>query len=530
MAEDTSNTISSPVFNPSDEAGDLALLAGIDLPIKDDSGFALVDENNEAVAGIFSSPTPAPVPAVRPVPVERPQPRQPVVSRPTPASPQPRPSFAPRLVPPATVSEPSAALASYQPFAAPDHAPHPLLRKPHPEISSVQKKTATPSSQAPQKRVSSPQAKQGIHLDQYAEEEIKKYLAVTRGVGASIPELPRAAQKAVAAARMRTAPLPTPPAPSPVSAPTPATPDSITMIIERIIAQAQLTFADVVQRSRFVTLVRSRLRDVRDKFELADGLMRPEKIGGLGYPEHRANEIAEMVEGEALHYLGLKTGAPSPTPVRKAPPVTPMTAQPKPVPSPAAQLPQKDTTYRSAVLDKLVDLQKIHKTSTVGQKKSVSPRREAPLRAPQKVPSSQRRTVFPQVIRPTITTDHRPTMMDVQQPQMIRKIDIMGPIDELAHMTLVNFRRLGVTAEMRTQKIREKIELLEQDSFALRSQGVEAWKNSEVNRLYLTLGQESIVKGVPVADMIRQKENEKQTTLSWEEFNSVADLNKSLRY
>ena len=121
-------------------------------------------------------------------------------------------------------------------------------------------------------------------------------------------------------------------------------------------------------------------------------------------------------------------------------------------------------------------------------------------------------------------------MSDVQQPQMVRKIDIMGPIDELARMTLVNFRRLGVTAEMRAQKILEKVELLEQDSFALRSQGVEAWKNSEVNRFYLTLGQESIVQGSPVADVIRRKENAEQPTLSLEEFNSIADLNKSLRY
>src|SRR3990167_9572301 len=51
MAEDISKNISSPVSNPSYEAGDLSLLAGIDLPIRDESGFAFVDENNETVPG-----------------------------------------------------------------------------------------------------------------------------------------------------------------------------------------------------------------------------------------------------------------------------------------------------------------------------------------------------------------------------------------------------------------------------------------------------------------------------------------------
>ena len=574
MAEDISKNISSPVSNPSYEAGDLSLLAGIDLPIRDESGFAFVDENNETVPGVdWNIPSsvqeePARQDVTFPPSPTSPDPVLPSIARqavtqsipvqknPPPAAPLPaepvfvpsrsdvsrpetvRPSFTPQSVPTPSPSQSSAALSSYRPFVESDHHPHPLLRKTHPEMSSRQQESARKPTRSVRQVPPTPTVGQGVHLDRYAEDEIKKYLAVTRGVGVGVPELPREVRRMAAAARAATAASVATSSPTPAPSVGKATNDPLSLIIEKIIAQAHLVFEDALQRSRFVTLVRSRLRDVRDKFELADGLMRSEKIGGLGYPEHKANEIAELVEEEALYYLGIKEKKSA---IQKTPVSRPVLAVPAAsIPSPSTQvqaaaplastIPKPAPTYRSAVLEQLVDLQKVHQTATVHQKKSVQSRT---VLRPQsaKTSSPQRRAAtFPQVIRPTISTDNRPTMSDVQQPQMVRKIDIMGPIDELARMTLVNFRRLGVTAEMRAQKIREKVELLEQDSFALRSQGVEAWKNSEVNRFYLTLGQESIVQGSPVADVIRRKENAEQPTLSLEEFNSIADLNKSLRY
>ncbi|MDD3102126.1 MAG: hypothetical protein PHE59_03205 [Patescibacteria group bacterium] len=120
-----------------------------------------------------------------------------------------------------------------------------------------------------------------------------------------------------------------------------------------------------------------------------------------------------------------------------------------------------------------------------------------------------------------------PAMAKMEEIKVTPRVS--GPIEELQGATLQDFRRWG-SAEQAVQKIKEKIDLLGEESLVKKSEGIKAWKESEINKLYLDIGTESIDKGISVSEVIilRQKENRK--TLNEEEFDKVVELNQNLRF
>ncbi|MDD5625569.1 MAG: hypothetical protein PHG83_00175 [Patescibacteria group bacterium] len=120
-----------------------------------------------------------------------------------------------------------------------------------------------------------------------------------------------------------------------------------------------------------------------------------------------------------------------------------------------------------------------------------------------------------------------PAMSKMEEIKVTPRVS--GPIEELQGVTLQDFRRWG-SSEQAVQKIKEKIDLLGEESLVKKSEGIKAWKESEINKLYLDIGTESIDKGISVSEVIilRQKENRK--TLNEEEFDKVVELNQNLRF
>ena len=107
---------------------------------------------------------------------------------------------------------------------------------------------------------------------------------------------------------------------------------------------------------------------------------------------------------------------------------------------------------------------------------------------------------------------------------------LLGPIDELREMDLVNFRRLSQNPEEATEKLKEKLGFLEEESYKQRVSGIKAWRHSPVNRLYLKIGQESIVNSRSIEEVINSRQNQGQDYLTSQEFEAIMNLNKSLRF
>jgi FtsZ-binding cell division protein ZapB len=102
---------------------------------------------------------------------------------------------------------------------------------------------------------------------------------------------------------------------------------------------------------------------------------------------------------------------------------------------------------------------------------------------------------------------------------------LQGPIEELANLDLINFRRLGGSPEVIIGKIQNKIKLLEQESFTRRQQGVNAWRQSPVYEMYVKIGRESLTGGKPMAEILQVQKG----GLTNEEFNAILELNRQLR-
>jgi len=127
--------------------------------------------------------------------------------------------------------------------------------------------------------------------------------------------------------------------------------------------------------------------------------------------------------------------------------------------------------------------------------------------------------------RPAPTASARPQMHDIKPVPKV-----MGPIEELQFLDLVNFRRLGATPAEITAKILAKIKLLERDGYDKMVAGVKAWRQSPVSRLYLRLGQEAAAKGLPFREAIAARQAANQEYLKMEEVEAIVSLNGKLMF
>lgn len=107
---------------------------------------------------------------------------------------------------------------------------------------------------------------------------------------------------------------------------------------------------------------------------------------------------------------------------------------------------------------------------------------------------------------------------------------VMGPIDELRYLDVVNFRRLSEDPSEATLKIKKKIELLEKDGYDKRVLAILAWKKSPVNRLYVLIGQEAVNHGISIQALVEKRLDKNKNSLSWEEVKSIMKLNSELSF
>jgi len=105
---------------------------------------------------------------------------------------------------------------------------------------------------------------------------------------------------------------------------------------------------------------------------------------------------------------------------------------------------------------------------------------------------------------------------------------VMGPLEELQFLDLLNFRRLGKNPVEITAKIFSKVKLLEADGYDKMVAGVRAWRQSPVNRLYLKMVQEAIGQGITIKDLALVKQKDSKDYLNIEEIEAILAMNSKL--
>ena len=107
---------------------------------------------------------------------------------------------------------------------------------------------------------------------------------------------------------------------------------------------------------------------------------------------------------------------------------------------------------------------------------------------------------------------------------------LTGPIDELRNMNIIDFRRLDPDPMRAAAKIKEKISLLEEDGYKRKLAGIKAWRESKINMEYIEIGRKSIGQKKPINDIIHDKNISGHDTLREDEFESILNLNREIRF
>jgi hypothetical protein len=101
---------------------------------------------------------------------------------------------------------------------------------------------------------------------------------------------------------------------------------------------------------------------------------------------------------------------------------------------------------------------------------------------------------------------------------------LYGPLDELAALTLADFRRLSKDPSQAMQKIIGKLDILEGESVVQKNEGIKALKSSPLYKIYADIMNKALM-GKSFEQAIAERGD-----ITMAEFKAIMELNKSLKY
>lgn len=351
--------------------------------------------------------------------------------------------------------------------------------------------------------------------------------------------------------------------------------------VEEVVGKSQVQFGSQAMNDRLKTVVKTYLRGIRDKIETKQTLIRPQEDGGLGLEEEQARAIIKIAD-ESPSYKASAHKAPPKVELpedRKAAEKEISIArdadydlsQLKKEPVSPSNIPSKqEKTDNKEEINELFDLGELDLEHELAPPPpAIKPKEEQKKteEKPKEVKKIEIKKAEDQP-RPTIKIDKEPEVkiekpkgeIEIKKPEkeeakqdllkkpMIkirkpvqasgkRRMDdvkyvpkVMSPIDELRYMNLVNFRRLNSDPQKAKERILEKINILAEEKYSKRLEGIKAWRQSPLNKLYLQIGQESIAKNSPVEDVMAEMKSEGKDYLTNDEFEAILELNREIRF
>jgi len=238
-------------------------------------------------------------------------------------------------------------------------------------------------------------------------------------------------------------------------------------VAKKIIDELQISAAQY-DYSKLVNVIISRLRGVRKDIEVKYMLTASAVAGGLGFDEQKAETILDTIK----KYL--------------------------------------------------IEVEKKRLAIIRGEYEPKKPKSSAPaIQKPVAVAPAQ------QVSRRTLSglDEQKPVLQDVTVGPAL-----VGPVDELRSMDLVNLRRLGSNKEEIIGELMERIGLLAEESIQKKVDGVNAWQQSPVYQMYLNIGYESIKQNKPIEQVIREKEEKGDKIMTYEEFQAIMESNEQMQF
>ncbi len=300
--------------------------------------------------------------------------------------------------------------------------------------------------------------------------------------------------------------------------------------VQKILKIIDVNFGSELLRERFKQIVRIYLKGIRNRIDTKASLMKSFEAGGLSFDETSTEAVLNAAEKFKNSGNNIQTEKP----------------KKMILPEDGGDLNNlKDIGMRDVEIDlnskKITDMPKEEKEEprTEEKKEPIDKKEDKPKTKPElkkeekKIPETQKPTPVP-VFKPlnTVPEGGKIKMEDIKYvPRKAAESRVMSPIDELRNFDLVNFRRLAFEDPFRViEKIKEKIKLLEDESYSKKIEGIKAWRMSPVNKLYLAIGEESILRNEPIDVVIEERKVKGEEYLNSREFEAIMDLNKDLRF
>lgn len=314
---------------------------------------------------------------------------------------------------------------------------------------------------------------------------------------------------------------------------------------------------DPVIVKRLENIIIAKLKDVRDDLETSDALTRPRKIGGMQFGDAQADQLISLIKNRDFSKVATDAKVSIPPSKPKQPVASPKIEMENDLP--VVRLPddlmvkpelideeeieeelifqQLKENISNVRINEKKDVQKVAVESAIKKEEFLevgerSDEKIASVLVPQITPSP---TIVPKP-EPFLTSKRLPPISNIKnlsKPNLdgikVTK-SIMGPIDELEAMTLIEFRRLSTDPFQATNKIKEDIETLSKEGFDRRSEAIAAWHRSEVSKFYRLLGHVAMSEGKSVESVIGERLVSGKPTLSMNEFEAIMELNKLIRF
>lgn len=333
--------------------------------------------------------------------------------------------------------------------------------------------------------------------------------------------------------------------------------------VDQAVSECGISMSDPEMQKRFQLLVQLYFRDLRDRLETLSKLTMPIASGGVGMTDSEAEGAMKTLSQKNLlfHAVGLahvKEGKEQYVAARVADttareeltvkkdtdsqdraferatgrsiPIPPrLLVPPKAILVTAVAKDMESVVVKSVIEPVVapivvpVPISANMPSQSVFQKppNAVTPAPTIPAVKPTlDVPKSSVPTAPPIPVQKVV-----PSMSDVSgAPQRLT-----GPVEELRSTTLVDFRRLSRDPREALLKLRDKIDLLAEQSFEMKTRGIKAWQESEVQKTYLDILKASL-EGIPVGDVIAKRTETNVPTLTKEEFDAVRVFNREVRF
>lgn len=330
-----------------------------------------------------------------------------------------------------------------------------------------------------------------------------------------------------------------------------------------LLARLSLTPNDPYLARRLEGIVSTRLRDVRSRNDIENKLMRDAKVGGMGLSQEEATRVADEIESGYTEFHASITQEEQAARERLAAEQERRVAERKTREaeeharwySEKVQTQRLATEQGSDILARMraaqggggaqpphpVDVkERVKEEAAFGEMVQAPPVGARPMpdhgegapSASPASPSAPARPV-PGGVRVSSASAKAATAASAaQRPRMddVRPVrELSGPLQELEGLSLASFRRLAKTPVDAAARIRQMVDLLAQESFDRRLQGIRAWQASPLVKQYLSLVAEAFSSATPVDALLAAKRTAGQDTPTTEEFNAIVALNGQLR-